>query len=78
MSFGVLLLDLFLLFLDGDFDVRFEGGEERGDLDLFFFDFFGERDLFFRGDLLLDRDLDRGIVKTVGGSNKNNNGKERR
>lgn len=76
MSLGVLLLDLLLLFFDGDLEVRLEGGEGRGDLDLFFFDFLGERDLFFRGDLLLDRDLDRGIVKTVVVSNKKNIGKE--
>ena len=69
MSLGVLLLDLLLLFFNGDLDVRLEGGEGRGDRDLFFFDFLGDRDLFFRGDLLLDRDLDRGIVKTVGVSN---------
>ena len=65
ISLGVLLLDLLLLFLDGDLEVRLEGGVRRGDLDLFFLDFFGDRDLFFRGDLLLDRDLDRGIVKKM-------------
>ena len=62
---GVLLLDLFLCFLTGDLEVRREGGEERGDLDLFFLDFLGDRDLFFRGDLL--RDLDRGILKDCRG-----------